>query len=84
VLTAGLFGGKIAFYPEQPYIPGKTGRAVSESVRDVVPETINWRGTRVAYGDIALKALVRRAYSQLVFYPEPYRVADGALRDVLM
>lgn len=70
VFTAGLFSGRIAFYAEQPYMLWEGRPALPESLRDLVPETITWRGTRIGYRDLALKVLACRAYSsQLVCIP---------------
>jgi hypothetical protein len=88
VLTAGLFSGRIAFYAEQPYVLWEGRPGVSESLRDLVPEKISWRGTRVGYRDVALKVLACRAYSsQLVSIPHrivwPMARYEMFSRDVL-
>jgi LmbE family N-acetylglucosaminyl deacetylase len=70
VLTAGLFSGRLGLYAEQPYMLWEDRAGVSESLRDLVPQTIRWRGTRIGYRDLALKIRACRAYSsQLVCIP---------------
>ena len=70
VLAAGLFRGRIGLYAEQPYMLWERRAGIAESLRDLVPETIRWRGTRIGYRDLALKVFASRAYSsQLVSIP---------------
>ena len=63
VLAAGLFPGRIGLYAEQPYLLWEGRVGALESLRDLVPETVSWRGTRIGYRDLALKVLACRAYS---------------------
>jgi LmbE family N-acetylglucosaminyl deacetylase len=70
VLAAGLFRGRIGLYAEQPYMLWEGRAGALESLRDLVPETIRWRGTRIGYRDLALKVIACRAYSsQLACIP---------------
>lgn len=70
VLGAGLVGGRIALYVEQPYALWEEAPRLPDRVREMVPGSLSWSPVRVGYRDLGLKLLACRAYAtQLALIP---------------